>query len=379
MIKSKLPYTKTSIFAIMSQLANENNAINLSQGFPGFNCDNELISLVNKYMQKGYNQYAPMPGIMQLREIIAEKTYEIYNKKYNPDTEITITAGATQALFTAITTVVQEGDEVIVFEPVYDSYVPVIELNGGTPIFLQLNPKDFSINWKDVEKSITSKTKLIIINSPHNPTGSLLSEKDLKALEKIVKGTNILILSDEVYEHIIFENKTHESVIKYKELYNRSFVISSFGKTFHTTGWKIGYCLAPENLMKEFRKIHQFNVFAVNTPIQYAIAEYLTKKDKYLGLGAFYQEKRDFFVNGVKDSRFKIIPSYGTYFQLLDYSKISDEKDTEFAKKLTIENKLASIPVSAFYHDDFDSKVLRFCFAKNNDDLEKAFEILNKL
>lgn len=379
MIKSKLPYTKTSIFAIMSQLANENNAINLSQGFPGFNCDNELISLVNKYMQKGYNQYAPMPGIMALREMISEKTYEIYNKKYNPDTEITITAGATQALFTAITTVVQEGDEVIVFEPVYDSYVPVIELNGGTPIFLQLNPKDFSINWKDVEKSITSKTKLIIINSPHNPTGSLLSEKDLKALEKIVKGTNILILSDEVYEHIIFENKTHESVIKYKELYNRSFVISSFGKTFHTTGWKIGYCLAPENLMKEFRKIHQFNVFAVNTPIQYAIAEYLTKKDKYLGLGAFYQEKRDFFVNGVKDSRFKIIPSYGTYFQLLDYSKISDEKDTEFAKKLTIENKLASIPVSAFYHDDFDSKVLRFCFAKNNDDLEKAFEILNKL
>lgn len=379
MIKSKLPYTKTSIFAIMSQLANENNAINLSQGFPGFNCDNELISLVNKYMQKGYNQYAPMPGIMALREMISEKTYEIYNKKYNPDTEITITAGATQALFTAITTVVQEGDEVIVFEPVYDSYVPVIELNGGTPIFLQLNPKDFSINWKDVEKSITSKTKLIIINSPHNPTGSLLSEKDLKALEKIVKGTNILILSDEVYEHIIFENKTHESVIKYKELYNRSFVISSFGKTFHTTGWKIGYCLAPENLMKEFRKIHQFNVFAVNTPIQCAIAEYLTKKDKYLGLGAFYQEKRDFFVNGVKDSRFKIIPSYGTYFQLLDYSKISDEKDTEFAKKLTIENKLASIPVSAFYHDDFDSKVLRFCFAKNNDDLEKAFEILNKL
>lgn len=379
MIKSKLPYTKTSIFAIMSQLANENNAINLSQGFPGFNCDNELISLVNKYMQKGYNQYAPMPGIMALREIISEKTYEIYNKKYNPNTEITITAGATQALFTAITTVVQEGDEVIVFEPVYDSYVPVIELNGGTPIFLQLNPKDFSINWKDVEKSITSKTKLIIINSPHNPTGSLLSEKDLKALEKIVKGTNILILSDEVYEHIIFENKTHESVIKYKELYNRSFVISSFGKTFHTTGWKIGYCLAPENLMKEFRKIHQFNVFAVNTPIQCAIAEYLTKKDKYLGLGAFYQEKRDFFVNGVKDSRFKIIPSYGTYFQLLDYSKISDEKDTEFAKKLTIENKLASIPVSAFYHDDFDSKVLRFCFAKNNDDLEKAFEILNKL
>ncbi len=379
MIKSKLPYTKTSIFAIMSQLANENNAINLSQGFPGFNCDNELISLVNENMKKGYNQYAPMPGIMPLREIIAEKTYELYNKEYNPDTEITVTAGATQAIFTAITTIVKEGDEVIVFEPVYDSYVPVIELNGGTPVFLQLNSNDYSINWKDVEKSINSKTKLIIINSPHNPTGSLLSDKDLKNLAKIVKGTNILIISDEVYEHIIFDNKSHESVIKYKDLAERSFVISSFGKTFHTTGWKMGYCLAPEKLMKEFRKIHQFNVFAVNTPIQYAIAEYLKQKEKYLGLGKFFQEKRDFFVKGLNGSRFKIIPSYGTYFQLLDYSNISKQKDTEFAKKLTIENKLASIPVSAFYHDDYDAKVLRFCFAKNIDILEQALEVLIKL
>ncbi len=363
----------------MSQLANDNNAINLSQGFPGFNCDNQLIDLVNKNMKKGYNQYAPMPGIMPLREIIAEKTQELYSRYYNPETEITITAGATQAIFTAITTIVNEGDEVIVFEPVYDSYVPVIELNGGTPIFLQLNSQDYSINWKNVEKSINSKTKLIIINSPHNPTGSLLSDNDLKILSKIVKDTNILILSDEVYEHIIFDNKKHESVTKYKELAKRSFVISSFGKTFHTTGWKIGYCLAPENLMKEFRKIHQFNVFAVNTPIQYAIAEYLKQKDKYLELGNFYQEKRDFFVKGLAGSRFKIIPSFGTYFQLLDYSAISKQKDFNFAKKLTVDNKIASIPVSAFYHDNYDAKVLRFCFAKTTDILEKALNILVKL
>ena len=379
MIKSKLPHTPTSIFAVMSQLANEQNAINLSQGFPGFDCDRELISLVDRNMAMGKNQYAPMPGIIELREIISQKTQELYGKYYNPDTEITITSGATQALYTAITSVINEDDEVIVFEPVYDSYIPAITLNGGTPIFLQLKGENYKIDWKEVEKSITPRTKMIIINSPHNPTGSLLSEADLKHLEKIVKGSNIIILSDEVYEHIVFDNENHESVVKYPTLAERSFVVSSFGKTFHTTGWKMGYCIAPKELMTEFRKVHQFIVYAVNTPIQYALAEYLQRKEKYLQLGKFYQEKRDFFVNQVKDSRFKIIKSEGTYFQLLDYSAISDMNDVEFSRQLTIENKIASIPVSVFYHDNIDKKVLRFCFAKDNDILEQAATKLRSL
>ncbi len=378
-MKSKLPNTKTSIFAVMSQLANEHNAINLSQGFPDFDVSPKLIELVNKNMKLGFNQYAPMPGVMKLREIISEKTEKLYGKYYKPETEITITSGATQAIYTAITTIINEGDEVIVFEPVYDSYVPAIELCGGTPIFLTLKGKDYKIDWKEVQKVITSKTRMIIINSPHNPTGSTLNEKDIKQLEKIVAGTNIILLSDEVYEHIIFDGKTNLSFSSSKELSKRSLIVSSFGKTFHTTGWKTGYCVAPEEIMKEFRKVHQFVVYAVNTPLQYAIAEYLEDENTYLELSSMYQERRDYFINSIKGSKFELIPTSGTYFQLLDYSKISDETDSVYAEYLTKEHKVASIPVSAFYHDKVKSKVLRFCFAKGNDTLDRAAEHLLKL
>jgi len=330
-------------------------------------------------MKLGFNQYAPMPGVMKLREIISEKTHKLYGKYYNPETEITITSGATQALYTAITAIVNEGDEVIVFEPVYDSYVPAIELSGGKPIFLELKGKDYKIDWKEVQKVVTSKTRMIIINSPHNPTGSTIDENDIKQLEKIVAGTNIILLSDEVYEHIIFDGKKNLSFSGSKELAKRSLIVSSFGKTFHTTGWKTGYCIAPEEIMKEFRKVHQFVVYAVNTPLQYAIAEYLQDENTYLELSSMYEERRDYFINSIKGSKFELIPTSGTYFQLLDYSKISDKKDTVYAEYLTKEYKVASIPVSAFYHDKVNSKVLRFCFAKSNETLDKAAEQLLKL
>jgi len=378
-MKSKLPNTKTSIFAVMSQMANKYNAINLSQGFPDFDVSPKLIELVNKNMKLGFNQYAPMPGVMKLREVISEKTQKLYGKYYNPETEITITSGATQALYTAITAIINEGDEVIVFEPVYDSYVPAIELSGGKPIFLELKGKDYKIDWLEVQKVITSKTRMIIINSPHNPTGSTINENDIKQLEKIVTGTNIILLSDEVYEHIIFDGKKNLSFSGSKELSKRSVIVSSFGKTFHTTGWKTGYCVAPEEIMKEFRKVHQFVVYAVNTPLQYALAEYLEDENTYLELSNMYEERRDYFINSIKASKFELIPTSGTYFQLLDYSKISDEKDTVYAEFLTKEYKVASIPVSAFYHDKVKSKVLRFCFAKGNETLDRAAEQLLKL
>ena len=378
-IPSKLPSVGTSIFAIMSQLANEHKAINLSQGFPDFDCSEKLKSLVSHYIKKGYNQYAPMPGIMPLRETIAEKTQFCYSAVYNPDTEITITSGATEALYSAISAFVREGDEVVVFEPAYDSYVPAILINGGTPIYGSLSGSDFKINWDETQKMINQRTRMIIINSPHNPTGSTLSAEDMKRLEKITKNTNIIILSDEVYEHIIFDNKEHQSVCRYPKLAERSLVISSFGKTFHTTGWKMGYCLAPENLMVEFRKIHQFVVFAVNTPIQHAVTEFLKERDSYVELPDFYQKKRDYFNNALKNSRFKITPSSGTYFQLLDYSRISDEKEEAFAIRLTKEFKVASIPVSVFYHKKVENKILRFCFAKGEDTMNKAAEILCKI
>ncbi len=378
-MNSKLPNTKTSIFAVMSKMANEHNAVNLSQGFPDFPVSEKLISLVNKYMKKGYNQYAPMPGVVELREVISEKIEKLHGKYYNPDTEITITAGATQALYSAITAIINEGDEVIVFEPVYDSYVPAIELSGGTPIYLQLKGEDYRIDFNELQKVITSKTKMIIINSPHNPTGAVLKEDDIKKLEKIISGTKIILLSDEVYEHIIFDGKIHYSFAKSKKLSAQSIIVGSFGKTFHTTGWKTGYCLASQEIMKEIRKIHQFVVFCVNTPIQYAMAEYFKDDDNYLSIKAMYQEKRDLFLNLIKGSKFTAKPAEGTYFQLLDYSKISQMQDNLFAEQLTKEYKLASIPVSAFYHDKIKSNTLRFCFAKNNETLEKAAEILQKI
>jgi methionine aminotransferase len=375
-ISSKLPQVPTSIFAIMSKMANDYGAINLSQGFPDFPVSEELIRLVNKYMKAGLNQYAPMPGVLSLRGAISEKVKFLYGANYNPETEVTVTAGATQALFTAIMALVKEGDEVIVFTPAYDSYAPAIELSGGKPVFIQLTAPDYHINWDNVMKLINSKTRMIIINSPHNPTGSILSKEDMIALEKITRDSDILILSDEVYEHIIFDDYRHQSVSKFPGLIDRSLVVGSFGKTFHATGWKIGYCIAPENIMKEFRKVHQFNVFSVNTPIQYAIAEYMQNKENYVRIGSMYQKKRDLFLKSIEGSRFKPLPSHGTYFQLLDYSDITKSSDVSYAEKLTKENKIASIPVSVFYNDPVDRKVLRFCFAKTDETILEAAEIL---
>ena len=378
-VSSKLPKVGLSIFSTMSKLAEEHKALNLSQGFPNFNCSPELLSLVDKYLKKGFNQYAPMPGIMPLREVIAKKTEEIYGAKYNPDTEITITAGATQAIYTAIAAIVKEDDEVIIFGPAYDCYHPAIELNGGKPVYVKLKTPDFSIDWETLTKVVNHRTRMIIINSPHNPSGSVLTENDIINLQKLTKNTDIVILSDEVYEHIIFDGKNHLSVCKYPSLAERSFIVSSFGKTYHATGWKIGYCLAPHNLMEEFRKTHQYIVFSCNTPIQYALSEYLEKKSEYLELSDFYQKKRDLFNHLIKGSRFTIIPASGTYFQLLDYKKITDKKDTDFAISLTKEHGIASVPVSVFYGTPVDNKVLRFCFAKDNETLEKAAEILCKI
>lgn len=378
-IKSKLPKTGTTIFTVMSALATEHNAINLAQGFPDFACSNKLIDLVHHYMKSGMNQYAPMPGVMKLREKIAAKTQELYSAVYNPDTEITITPGGTHALYAAISAFVGDGDEVIIIEPCYDSYLPAIKVNGGRAIFAELKYPNFKVNWDEVKKLVTYKTKMIIINTPHNPTGTTLGAQDMMKLEKIVKNSEIIVLSDEVYEHIIFDGIEHQSVARYPKLAERSIIVSSFGKTYHTTGWKMGYVLAPANLMVEFRKVHQFMCFSANTPIQYAIADYLDDKDAYLELGNFFQEKRDYFRNLVKGSRFKILPCEGSYFQLLGYNKITQEKDTEFAVRLTKEHKIASIPTSVFYHQSVDNQVLRFCFAKQNETLEKAAEKIMKI
>jgi methionine aminotransferase len=379
LINSKLPNIGTTIFTVMSKLAADNNAINLSQGFPDFNCNEELVSLVNKHMKSGNNQYAPMAGLIGLREMLAQKTEELYGEKYDPETEITITAGATQAIYTAISAIVREGDEVIIFEPAYDCYQPAIELNGGKTIYLQLKAPTYSIDWEEVKKMINHHTKMIIINTPHNPTGSIMSAADMVILDKLTRDTDIIIISDEVYEHIIFDKQQHQSVARYPKLAERSFIISSFGKTYHTTGWKMGYCVAPKNLMTEFRKVHQFLVFSCNTPIQYALAEFLKQKNNYLELGSFYQKKRDYFISLVSNSKFDFIPAAGTYFQLLNYKRLSAEKDIDYAARLTKEFGIASIPISAFYHESIDNNVLRFCFAKKEETLEKAAAILNKI
>jgi methionine aminotransferase len=378
-ITAKLPKAGTTIFTIMSALANAHKAINLSQGFPDFSCSEELTGLVNKHMKNGSNQYAPMPGVMALREMIAQKTEALYGASYDPETEITVTAGATQAIYTAITAMLHEDDEVLIFEPAYDCYIPAIELNGGRPVFYQLNAPDYTIDWKDVQKLINHHTRMIIINTPHNPTGSVMTADDMAKLEKLTKDTGIIIVSDEVYEHILFDGHRHESVARFPDLANRSFIISSFGKTFHTTGWKIGYCIAPKNLMEEFRKVHQYLVFSVNTPIQYAIADFLKDKDNYVNLSTFYQGKRDYFIKQINGSRFTFNPSAGTYFQLLNYQGISEEKDTDYAVRLVKEFGLAGIPVSVFYHQPTDNKVLRFCFAKQDETLEKAAAIICKI
>lgn len=379
MLRSKLPDVGLTIFSVMTQLSNDYNAINLSQGFPDFDVHPDLLDLVNKYMRSGHNQYAPMQGVLSLREMIAEKVMELYNAVYDPVSEITVTSGATEALFSAIAAVVHKDDEVIVLEPAFDSYVPAIQLNGGIPVYVKLRFPEYGIDWDEVKESVTSKTRLIILNSPHNPTGAVLSGDDIAALKHIVKDTKILILSDEVYEHIIFDGIRHESISRHPELLSRSFVISSFGKTYHTTGWKIGYCLAPAALSKEFQTVHQFLTFASNTPIQFAYAEFMRNKDVYLNLSTFYQKKRDRFLKLIEKSRFKPIPCHGTYFQMLDYSEISDEPDIQFSKRLIMEHGVASIPPSVFYHQKDDHKVLRFCFAKKDETLDKAVEKLCKI
>jgi methionine aminotransferase len=378
-IQSKLPDVGVTIFTIMSKLANDHHAINLSQGFPDFDVHPDLVALVDNYMRSGHNQYAPMQGVASLRRRIAGKVLALYDASYDPESEITVTSGGTEALFAAISAVVQQGDEVIVLEPAFDSYVPVIQLNGGIPVYVEYKFPDYRIDWDDVRNALSPKTRLIILNSPHNPTGAVFTERDISALENIFQDTDVLLLSDEVYEHIIFDGLRHESVCRYPELAKRSFVVSSFGKTYHTTGWKIGYCLAPAPMSKEFQRVHQFLTFASNTPIQYAYAEFMKNKDIYLNLSAFYQEKRDKFLSLIEDSRFKAIPCHGTYFQMVDYSAISDESDVEFSKRLTTEHGVASIPPSVFYHRQVDHKVLRFCFAKKDETLEKAAERLCKI
>jgi methionine aminotransferase len=377
--KSKQPHTGDSIFAVMSKLANQHDAINLSQGFPDFDISEELIGLVNYYMKQGNNQYAPMAGVPELRKAISKKVEKDHGALYDPEKAITITAGATQALFTAITAFVRDNDEVIIFEPAYDSYAPAVKLNGGTIKHARMETPGFKINWQQVTKLISNNTRMIIINSPHNPTGAVLGEDDMLHLEKLTKKTDIIVLSDEVYEHLIFDGTQHQSVCRYPELAKRSLAIGSFGKMFHATGWKIGYVMAPENLMSEFRKVHQWVVFAVNTPIQMAMAEYLNDENHYKALPAFYQQKRDFFLDLIKSSKFKVVPSHGTYFQCLDYSNISDENDFAFAKWVTTEHGIASIPLSPFYKEGSSDKILRFCFAKKEETLIKAAGILCKI
>ncbi|PKP40580.1 MAG: methionine aminotransferase [Bacteroidetes bacterium HGW-Bacteroidetes-13] len=378
-IKSKLPQTGTTIFTIMSALAAEHNAINLSQGFPDFESSSELINLVTDAMKKGYNQYAPMPGVLRLREVISEKIASLYGVNYHPESEITITAGGTQAIFTILSAFVKPGDEVIVFKPAYDCYEPAIQLNGGKAISVQLRAPGFQVDWNEVRSLVNERTKMVIINTPNNPSGTVFSKDDMTQLASILEDTNILLLSDEVYEHLIFDGAQHQSAARFPALAERAFIVSSFGKTFHNTGWKMGYCAAPAELMKFFRQVHQFNVFCVNHPVQIALAAYLKNPDTYLTLPDFYQQKRDFFVKRIETSRFKILPCQGTYFQLLDYSAITDEKDTDFAIRLTKEYKLASIPVSVFNENQLDQKLLRFCFAKKEETLEKAGEILSKI
>lgn len=378
-IHSKLPDAGTTIFTVMSQLAVENNAVNLGQGFPDYTMSEELISLVNEAMQKGLNQYTHMNGLPLLRQRLAEKAGGLYNAAIDPDTQITITPGGTYAIYTALTTVLQPGDEVIVFEPAYDSYIPTIELNGARPVLIPLKYPDYAIPWEEVCSRITPRTRMIMLNSPHNPTGSVISEADINQLQHLVKDTNILILSDEVYEHIIFDNIPHQSILRYPDLMERSFVCFSFGKTYHCTGWKLGYCIASPELMKEFRKVHQFNCFTCDTPKQAALAEYIRQEQAYLSLGSILQQKRDYFRRLMEATPFKRIPSHGSYFECYSYEHFTGEPDKELAVRLTKEYGVATIPVSAFYKDGTDNNVLRFCFAKKEETLEHAVERLLKI
>jgi methionine aminotransferase len=362
----------------MSSLAVEHKAINLGQGFPDYPMNEKLISLVEQHMKSGHNQYVHMNGLPALRNVISDKVYELYQHQIDPEKEITITPGGTYAIYTALTTVLKPGDEVIVFEPAYDSYIPNIEINGATPVLIPLIYPEYKIDWNEVRKKISPKTRMIMLNSPHNPSGSVLDTEDIKQLQNIVTGTDIFILSDEVYEHLIFDDLQHESMLRYPNLLERSFVCFSFGKVYHCTGWKLGYCIAPVALMNEFRKVHQFNCFTCNSPMQFALADFLNYKESYLTLGSFLQKKRDYFIKLMGGTKFKPLPSHGSYFQLYSYEGISDETEKELAIRLTKEYSVATIPTSAFYKNSKDDKVLRFCFAKKESTLETAVERLLK-
>jgi methionine aminotransferase len=378
-IHSKLPEVGTTIFTVMSSLASEYNAVNLGQGFPDYPMSEELIACVNDAMKKGFNQYVPMQGYLPLREAIAEKIQTLYGSFINPDTQITVTPGGTYAIYTALTTILNPGDEVIIFEPAYDSYIPNVEINGAVPVLIDLKFPDYKIDWNEVRQKISSKTKLIMLNSPHNPTGSVLLEEDINRLRSIVKDTNIFICSDEVYEHLIFDDIPHQSILKYPDLLERSFVCFSFGKTYHCTGWKLGYCVSSFELMKEFRKVHQFNCFSCHTPSQVALAKFLSVKESYLSLPLFMQKKRDYFINLMRSTKFKLLKSSGSFFICGRYDDISNEADTDFSIRITKEYGVATIPVSVFYRSHTDNKVVRFCFAKKEETLEAAVGRLSKI
>ncbi len=380
MLRNKLPGKGTTIFSVMSQMAQDHGAINLSQGFPDFDGPPALRERVAYHMGHGHNQYAPLAGVPQLREQIATKVLDLYGCKINPDNEVAVTPGATEAIFCAITTVVHAGDEVIVFDPAYDTYEPSVTLNGGVTKHIALHYPDFSIDWQQVRDSINERTRLLILNNPHNPTGTVWSDNDIQQLREVIAGRDIHLLSDEVYEHIVFDTKQHLSLLRYPDLAARSFVISSFGKTYHATGWRVGYCIAPVPMMEEFLRIHQFINFSTNTPMQYALADFLHDcPQHHYELGNFYQEKRDLFCALMASSQFSLIPSGGTYFQLADYSAISDEIDTKFAARLTREYKVAAIPISVFYKQPPDQHVIRFCFAKHKDTLREVAQRLISL
>ena len=377
-LQSKLPDVGTTIFTVMSQLAVEHDAINLGQGFPDYPMSADLTGLVYKAMTNGHNQYVHMNGLRLLRERLSEKIQKLYNTDVHPDSQITITPGGTYAIYTALTTILQRGDEVIVFEPAYDSYIPNIEINGAKPVLISLQYPAYNIPWDEVKKKVNDKTKAIILNSPHNPTGAVLSKEDIQQLRTVVQNTNIMIVSDEVYEHLIFDDIKHQSMLRYPDLLERSFVCFSFGKTYHCTGWKIGYCISSPELMKEFRKVHQFNCFSCNSPVQFALADYLQNEEAYLRLGNFMQQKRDYFRKLMQQTPFKVIPSHGSYFECYNYNEFTDEADYELAIRLTKEYGVATIPMSSFYKDGIDNKVLRFCVCKKEETLERAVEKLVK-
>lgn len=380
-LASRLPQVGTTIFSVMSALAAENGAVNLGQGFPDFDCDPRLLDEVNSAMRRGMNQYLPMPGALPLRQAIADKIASLYGRHYNPEQEITVTAGATQAILTAVLCCVHPGDEVILIEPIYDSYLPAVQLAGGKPVFvaMTLDENGYSVPWDRVAAAVSPRTRMIIVNSPNNPTGMVFSADDIDRLTDIVRGTQILLLSDEVYEHMVYDDRRHESICRYPEMAERAFVVSSFGKTYHVTGWKVGYVVAPPMLTDEFRRVHQFTVFTVNAPMQYGLAAYMADPDPWLDVAPFYAHKRDLFREGLEKTRFRLLPAPATYFQCVDYSAISDLSEEDFCRWLTSEIGVAAIPMSAFYHQPRESGIIRFCFAKKDQTLKTALERLDRL